>query len=241
MITTQRDLDRSNEIEVRVTPEARYELWTDWPVNWKSVWVGALTAFALVLIFGLIAIAIGAHVLGAENRIVELKKWGLGALAYTVAAAFFSFTAGGWAAGKVAGILRSEPAMLNGALVWLLGVPMLAGAAALGAGNFLGAWYGGLAGSPAWATVPAAPFARPDVPLSVATAAEIEQYRADVVEFRRKLTQWNEDTPKATRNSALGAVTALLLGLLGAVLGGWMASGEPMSFTYYRTRVKSVG
>ena len=44
-------------------------------------------------------------------------------------------------------------------------------------------------------------------------------------------------TPNAAvmaRNSALGAVTALLLGLMGAVLGGWMASGEPMTLTYRR-------
>ncbi len=38
------------------------------------------------------------------------------------------------------------------------------------------------------------------------------------------------------RNGALGALTALLLGLVGSVLGGWMASGEPMTFTYHRTR-----
>jgi hypothetical protein len=36
------------------------------------------------------------------------------------------------------------------------------------------------------------------------------------------------------RNSAIGAVTALLLGLVGAVIGGWWASGEPMSLTYRR-------
>ena len=40
----------------------------------------------------------------------------------------------------------------------------------------------------------------------------------------------------AARNAALAAVTALLLGLVGSVIGGWMASGEPMTFTYYRTR-----
>jgi hypothetical protein len=36
------------------------------------------------------------------------------------------------------------------------------------------------------------------------------------------------------RNSALGAVTALLLGLMGGVLGGWLASGEPMTLRSYR-------
>src|SRR5438067_1022688 len=39
----------------------------------------------------------------------------------------------------------------------------------------------------------------------------------------------------AARNSALAAVTALLIGLVGSVIGGWMASGEPMSITSYRT------
>jgi len=38
------------------------------------------------------------------------------------------------------------------------------------------------------------------------------------------------------RNGALGALAALLLGLVGSVVGGWMASGEPMTFTYSRTR-----
>jgi uncharacterized membrane protein YeaQ/YmgE (transglycosylase-associated protein family) len=52
----------------------------------------------------------------------------------------------------------------------------------------------------------------------------------------QKVRQWKEETPKATRNSAIGAVTALLLGLMGSVIGGWMASGEPMNFTHFRTR-----
>jgi hypothetical protein len=40
----------------------------------------------------------------------------------------------------------------------------------------------------------------------------------------------------AVRNGALATVTALLLGLTGSVVGGWMASGEPMRLGYYRRR-----
>ena len=29
---------------------------------------------------------------------------------------------------------------------------------------------------------------------------------------------------------------ALLIGLIASVIGGWLASGEPMNFTHYRTR-----
>jgi hypothetical protein len=39
------------------------------------------------------------------------------------------------------------------------------------------------------------------------------------------------------RNSALGAMTALLLGLMGSVLGGWLASGEPMTLRWSRKRM----
>jgi hypothetical protein len=40
----------------------------------------------------------------------------------------------------------------------------------------------------------------------------------------------------AVRNGAVAAVLAMLLGLIGSTLGGWMASGEPMTWTYHRRR-----
>jgi hypothetical protein len=94
--------------------------------------------------------------------------------------------------------------MLHGAIVWLVAVPLLLIAAALGAGGILGAWYGGLAGTPAWVTPGAV---TPDPNAAI-----------------------------AARNAALGSITALLISLIGSVLGGWMASGEPMNFSHYRTR-----
>jgi hypothetical protein len=39
--------------------------------------------------------------------------------------------------------------------------------------------------------------------------------------------------PDVLRNTAL---TTLLVGLAGAVIGGWIASGEPMTLTHHRTR-----
>jgi hypothetical protein len=43
-------------------------------------------------------------------------------------------------------------------------------------------------------------------------------------------------SPEVVRGTALAALTSLLVGLIGSVIGGWMASGEPMTFTYYRKR-----
>ncbi|MGA3037835.1 MAG: hypothetical protein ABSE64_10185 [Vulcanimicrobiaceae bacterium] len=42
--------------------------------------------------------------------------------------------------------------------------------------------------------------------------------------------------PDVVRNTALAALTSILIGLIGAVIGGWLASGEPMTFTHHRAR-----
>lgn len=43
----------------------------------------------------------------------------------------------------------------------------------------------------------------------------------------------------AVRNGALATVTAMLIGLMGAGIGGWLASGEPMRLGNYRVRFES--
>lgn len=174
-----------------------------WPLAWSGVWVGTLAAVALALVFGLVAIALGAHRVGQPFG--TWREVGFMALAFSVFGSFLAFALGGWVAAKVAGIRRSETAMLHGAIVWLVAVPILVVLASMGTGSYFGAWYGGLAGLP-----PAAAQALAATPDPAAAMA--------------------------ARNAALAAVTALLLGLMGGVVGGWMGSGEPMTFTHYRTR-----
>src|ERR1044071_6111840 len=126
-----------------------------WPVYWTGVWVGALASIALALLFGLVGIALGFHLLGPSGRIIDWHKFGIGTLIFSVCGAFFS------------GVLRSEPAMLHGAIVWLVTVPLLLMLAGLGAGSYFGGWYGGLAGQVVWATPPDLPSA-PGVPRNTA-------------------------------------------------------------------------
>jgi len=44
------------------------------------------------------------------------------------------------------------------------------------------------------------------------------------------------DVAAAMRNTAVSSLAGILVGLMGSVIGGWMASGEPMTLTYYRRR-----
>jgi hypothetical protein len=49
------------------------------------------------------------------------------------------------------------------------------------------------------------------------------------------------DAAAIVRNNALGALTALLLGLIGSVLGGWMASGKPMVIGWGASHAERFG
>jgi hypothetical protein len=182
----------------------RWEM-VSWPVSWSAIWIGALAALAVSLIFGLIAIAVGAY---QDIHILSWHKFHVIALVLSVCGAFFAFVVGGWTAGKILGSRHAESAMLHGAIAWLVTIPLLLILASLGAAGYFGVWYHGLAGTPVW----------------VAPAVVADPQTAAIL----------------ARNGALAALTSLLLGLVGSVLGGWMASGEPMTFTHYRTRAAFV-
>src|SRR5438045_249508 len=97
------------------TPAGHYyrETWVPWPVYWSAIWVGALAAIASALIIGLIGISLGAQSATAQP-LLKWSSFGLGALIFSVVGAFISFVVGGWVAGKIAGLRRSEPGMLHG-------------------------------------------------------------------------------------------------------------------------------
>jgi uncharacterized membrane protein YeaQ/YmgE (transglycosylase-associated protein family) len=221
-------------ITQRVDVEPRYDNWVQWPVYWSAVWVGMLTALAIGLLIGLIGSAVGAHFLGPEHReILSWKEFKIIALIFAVCGSFFAFVAGGWVAARIAGIRRSEPAILHGAIVWLLSIPFMLGFAAFGAASLYGDWYGGLGGSPSWVTTQATQMPEQQLPPNATSADKKAANQAPAKTS-------SEAKADAARNSALAALTALLIGLIGSVIGGWMASGEPMTFTHWRTRDQLV-
>jgi len=201
------------------------ETWTAWPVCWSAVWVGALSALAALILFGLAGISLGLQLTGVSQRITDWNKVTLSAAACAVLASFFAFAIAGWVAAKIGGYTRSEPAMLHGAIAWLVAVPVLMLAATAGGAGYMGGWYSGLAGTPSWAA--------PGDPRPADYDTNDAAHKA-----------WDarqQEAAKLARNAALGAITALLLGLMGSVLGGWMASGEPMTLTHHHYRTVRSG
>ena len=185
-------------------PRGEAEAAGPWVLFWSAVWVGVLTAFALVVVFGLLGIAFGATS-GVPVRYARWRDYGSVAIFMGILGAFLSFAAGGWTAGKIIGPQRAEGGMLHGGIVWLLTLPVLLVMGTLGSAAFFGAWFGGLAGVPTWVAVPPVAMVPPEA------AAQ-------------------------ARHAAIAGLAAMLISLMGAVIGGWMASGEPMTLTHHRTR-----
>ena len=191
-----------------------------WRVHWSAVIIGALATLAGLVIVGLAGIALGSTVLGDASRDIEdWHKLGWGAVVLAVLGAFLASAAGGWIAGKVAGLRRAEPAMLHGAVAWLVAMPLLMACAAFGARSYLDPWHAGLAGAMPAAVATAAPPQAAAAGGGLATPTAIDAERA----------------AKLASHGALTTLTAVLLGLMGGVIGGWIAAGEPMHFGHYRT------
>jgi hypothetical protein len=203
--------------------EARYEIFKHWPVDWSAIVVGALAAIAVVIIVGLAALSLGMHLLGT-GRTVDLDEIGAGALAVSIFGAFLAFAVGGWVAAKVAGIFHAEHAMLHGAIVWLAAIPLLVLLAASGSSSITQGWYAGIIARPSLASF--------EEPGQVAADGSSREVRTGNMADAEPA---GDDAARAARNSALIAITALLLGLMGGVIGGWLACGEPISFTYQRS------
>jgi len=200
-----------------------------WPVNWNGIVLGALAALAALIVVGLTGIALKAHDIGNARAVGDLHKLGFWSLLFSVFGTFLSFALAGWVSGQIAGFRRAESCMLHGACAWLLALPIMLVLGGMGAAGAYGGWLSGLdAHHPGWnyaasrgvefrATVPADPTA-PTV--SATTNSRIVT---------------DEEAARTARNTALGVVASLLLGLMGAVVGGWISSGEPMTFSHYRT------
>jgi hypothetical protein len=81
----------------------------------------------------------------AATRIVRWKEFGFGSLIFSVLGAFLAFTVGGWVAGRISGYRWSEPAILHGAIAWLVGVSLIVALSTIGTTAF-GPWYRGIGG-----------------------------------------------------------------------------------------------
>jgi len=202
----ERYADRDDDYDVEI-PEA-FNLTRD-RVRWGPIVAGFLTALTSLLLLSLLGLAIGLTAVNAGDAAAQgaaPADAGRNSAIWGAISGILSFLLGGYVAGRTAAVFDRGWRALNGALVFLLGVPFTLWLASQGLGaalGNLGSFASSLNADPGQvqnAAGQAQQAAANVQPIDVARAAE------------------------RARNGAWGALAGALLGLGASALGGFLGT-----------------
>jgi hypothetical protein len=87
-------------------------------ISWGAIFAGTVVAFVAQILFTLLGLAIGLTIIEPMTDQAPWEGVGIGAGIWWAVTALISLFLGGWAAGRLAGILLRQDAMLHGVVVW---------------------------------------------------------------------------------------------------------------------------
>jgi hypothetical protein len=213
---------RVEEVHARTLPEG-FDLGRD-RVHWGPIVAGLLTALTALLLLSLLGLAIGLTTLNAGTTAAQgapPADAGRNSAIWAGIAGIASFLLGGYVAGRTAALFNRGWGALNGALVFMLAVPLILWLAGQGLGTVLGS-LGNLSGALA----------------SNPGAAQAAQGAAGQAQAAAQNVQLNDvaRAAEAVRNTAWGTLAGSLLGVAASAFGGWLGTRHPTA-TEQATRV----
>lgn len=184
-------------------------------VRWGAIWAGLLAAVGALLLLSLLGLAIGATTInpGTANGGPFGGNAGAFSAVWAGIAGIISFVIGGLVASRAAAVFDRSWGALNGAMVFLLAIPVTLILGFMGLGGLLG-FVGNLA-----AMAPLDPAAMQGA------AAQAQAQAPDAAQ-----------TATMVRDGAWGTLLGLVLGLAAATLGG--ALGTRRSLDLERTEAR---
>ncbi|MBZ0286248.1 MAG: hypothetical protein K8I30_01435, partial [Anaerolineae bacterium] len=90
-------------------------------IRWASVLAGLFTVFATLIVLTVLGIAVGLSTYDADNT----NAFGLGAGIWGAVSALIAFALGGFMAGRTAAVQGKDMGVLNGAMVWIVAIPLM--------------------------------------------------------------------------------------------------------------------
>lgn len=198
-------------------------------VRWGPIWAGLFTALTTLVVLGLLGLAIGLSSYDAGD---PLGNFGLGAGIWGAVSTLLAFLVGGWLAAHSSAAAGRGSGMLNGAMVWVVTIPLLLYLLSSGVGALMRT-----AGNVASTGIQAAASAGAAVDNASPAAAEQAQDAAGDAAAAAQATATalgDQVTPAAVENATANASTGawstligLLLGLVAALVGGAIGARRP--------------
>ncbi len=209
--------------ELGLTPSLSFDL-----VRWGPVLAGVFSALSATAVLSVLGLAIGFSRIDPDDT---LGSFGLGAGVWGVATALISFFVGGWISGRTTAVVDNFTRIFQGAMVWIVTVPLLLYVVAGGAGDLLQTL-----GSVVQTGVQAA---APQIGQGTqpgqgqggqGAAGPLEQTTRDTARQALETLRQQVTPEQVTRTADLasraawGVLFSMLLGLGAAAAGGYVAS-----------------
>lgn len=94
-------------------------------ISWAAVFAGVVIVLVTQLLLSLLGLGIGASTINPTTEQDPASGLGIGAGIWVVVTSLVALFAGGWVAGRLAGIPRNTDSMLHGILTWGLATLLL--------------------------------------------------------------------------------------------------------------------
>ena len=210
------------EVREREVPDG-FDLARD-RVRWGPIVAGLLTAMTALLLLSLLGLAIGLTTVNAGNAATQggpPADTGRNAAIWAAISGILAFALGGYVVGRTAALFHRGWGALNGALVFMLAVPVILWLAGQGLGTVLGS-LGNLSGALA----------------SNPNAAQAAQGAASQAQAAAQNVQAGDiaRAAEAARNTAWGTLAGSLVALAASTLAGWLGTRHLAADARTRTR-----
>jgi len=203
---------RRQDIDV-VTPTDR--------IRWGPIIAGIFAAITSLVVLTLLGLAIGLTTVDPNS---QLSNYGIGAGIWGAISALLAFGIGGFLAARTAAVGGRSNGLLNGAMVWVVAIPLLLSFVGSGISALLST-AGSIAGTAAQVGAPAAGQLAddPQAQNEAQQAAEgaVEQAQEQAQQVQEQVTPQDAAQAAQTAGTAVGGtLLSLLLGLAAAAVGG---------------------
>jgi hypothetical protein len=191
-------------------------------VRWGPIIAGLFAALSTLAVLTVLGIAVAGSAYDPGD---SARAFGIGAGIWSAVSALIAFFIGGWLASRTAAVRSEGSGVLNGAMVWVVAIPLMLYVVMGGIGSLFKT-----AGSAVATGTQAAAAASNRVSDDQAQTASAKmqattQQLGDRVQQQVSNPDNQREAAHTTAKGAWGTLVSLLLGLAAAAFGGHVGSG----------------
>jgi hypothetical protein len=193
-------------------------------ISWGPMLAGLFASLTTLVVLGVLGLAVGLTSYDAGD---PLCNFGVGAGIWSAISTILAFLIGGWLAARTAATRGRNNGVLNGAMVWVITIPLMLYLLSSGLGALMNT-AGDVAATGAAVAAPAAAAVSENAaaPAAQATAQDVgAAAQATVAALGEQVTpETVENATETASSAAWGTLVALLLGLGAAAVGGLLGA-----------------